>query len=118
MQVGYFTVKGNNCFDELISFVRREFKYGYQSEFNGGVLFYIEDYSMANVSDVLVVIRIQKVKSSDSACEVEIVAGGGADGYLAMTFGNEGRKIDRSYKKLSNFCSDMLFEHSELVSTN
>ena len=117
MKTGYFIVEGKECYFEIIEMLEQEVKCALIRKIAGGVLFFIEKFSLINTSDLLIVLRVQKHGSEDK-CEIEIVAGGGGDGFMSLTFGNERRKINGLVTLISDFCKSKRFMMSEPRSGN
>lgn len=117
MKIAYFAVQGLNAYSEVNSLLEKELKKGFKSKIIEGTLFYYEDYSMMNNSDLLVVTRLQKINNSENDCEVEIVAGGGGDGILSLTFGNEKRRLNKVLDLIEDFCKFKNYNISELTIT-
>lgn len=116
MKIGYFTVKGNDCFREISELLERELKKSYKTQIIDGFILFTEDFSMMNSSDLMTVVRIQKIEKDENRCEIEIVSGGGGDGLLSMTFGNERRRLNRILDLINDFCIHKKYSMSELVS--
>ncbi|MEP7377776.1 MAG: hypothetical protein ABI675_30530 [Chitinophagaceae bacterium] len=116
MKIGYFTVEGENCFYEISSLLEAEIKKNFKTEIVDGVIFFTEDFSFMNSSDLMTVVRIQKIKSDEKSCEVEIVSGGGGDGLLSLTFGNEKRRLSKIVDLLTDFCKYKKYYVSEFIS--
>jgi hypothetical protein len=64
----------------------------------------------------MTVVRIQKVKSNENKCEVEIVSGGGGNGFLSLTFGNEKRRLSKIVDQLTDFCKYKKYYVPEFIS--
>ena len=115
MKIGYFTVEGQDCFYEINNLLDHEINKSFKTEIIDGVIFFSEDFSLMNSSDIMTVVRIQKVKSSENHCEVEIVSGGGGDGILSMSFGNERRRLNKILDLITDFCNYKKYAISQLA---
>jgi len=104
MKIGYFTVEGKDCFYEISNLLEGEIKKSFKTEITEGVIFFAEDFSLMNNSDLLTVVRIQKIKSSENSWEVEMVSGGGGEGFPSLTFGNERRRLNKIVELINDFC--------------
>lgn len=116
MKIGYFTVKGHDCFYEINDLLERELIKSFKTEIVDGIIFFTEDFSMMNSSDLMTVVRVQKIEKDENHCEVEIVSGGGGDGFFSMTFGNERRRLNRILDLIHDFCIHRKYSMSDLVS--
>ena len=112
MKTGYFIVEGKECYYEIIEMLEEEIKCKLVRKIAGGALFFIEELSLINTSDLLIVLRVQKLGNEDS-CEIEIVAGGGGEGLFSFTFGNEKRRVNRMLKVIAHFCNVRHFRMTE-----
>lgn len=115
MKIGYFTIEGKDCYHGITNLLSRELNKSFKTEIIDGVIFFSEDFSMMNASDLMTVVRIQKLKSSGDNCEIEIVSGGGGDGILSMNFGNEKRRLNKILELITGFCSYKKYVFSELA---
>lgn len=113
MKIGYFTIEGKDCYYEITNLLSRELNKSFKTEIIDGVIFFSEDFSMINASDLMTVVRIQKLKSSGDNREIEIVSGG--DGILSMNFGNEKRRLNKILELVTGFCSYKKYVFSELA---
>jgi hypothetical protein len=100
MQLGYFYVKGNNCFDLVRELITKEFKEPYIKTIPDGNIYFVEDYSFLANSDLMIVISVEKAHNSNDACEIEVIAGGGGEGVFSINMGNEERRVDKIYQHL------------------
>lgn len=117
MQVGYFTVAGENCFERIKQYLQQEYKKGYAVSIPEGFLVFAENFSLATTSDLMVAIRVQQIKKSNDACEVEVVAGGGGIGLFSVRFGNEGRRVDKISNRIAEFCLNSNYKVSKFAGT-
>jgi hypothetical protein len=117
MQMAYFVITGNNSKSNVIEFVADQYPKSYRADIMGGSIFFIEDYSVLAHSDLLICIRIQDVPDKTAACEVEMVCGGGGEGIFSIKFGNEGRRIDKLFNKISDYCVQMNYSLSHVAAT-
>lgn len=117
MKASYLTIQGEDCYFELLDMFEREIKISFKSNIIDGVLLFAEDYSMMNSSDLMIVIRIQKINSKEDQCEIEIVSGGGGEGLFSLTFGNEKRRLNKFADLIYEFCQQRRYRASELVIT-
>lgn len=115
MKIGYFTVEGEDCFFEITDLVDREISRSFKSEIIDGVIFFIEEFSVMTNSNLMTVVRIQKLKNSEHHSEIEIVSGGGGDTLFAMTFGNERRRLNKILGMITDFCKHKKYKLSPLV---
>jgi len=104
MQIGNFTIIGENCFDATNSWVKKSFEVGHEKASPNFCSYYVEDYSMLTNSNLLMVITVEKIDTAINKCLVEMIAGGGAGGLLAVTWGNEKKRVAKFYKRLNEFC--------------
>lgn len=116
MKIGYFTVKGQGCIWEISEFLKRELRKSFKTEIVDGFIFFTEDFSMMNSSDLMTVVRVQKIEKDENRCEIEIVSGGGGDGFFSMTFGNERRRLNKILDLIHDFCAHRKYSMSELIS--
>jgi hypothetical protein len=103
MKTAYTIVQGQECYFEITEMLEREIKISFKSEIVDGVIFFTEDFSLVNTSNLLVVVRIQKINGKNDTCEVEVVSGGGGDGWLSFTFGNEKRRVNKVMGLIHDF---------------
>ena len=115
MEIAHFIVKGSNCFLSIVARLDSELQQCHKSEIINGYIFYIENFSLANSSDLMTAVRIQKRNNSDAECEIEVVAGGGGNGLLSLTWGNEKRRLNKVIDIIEVFCNFKKFELSEIV---
>ena len=116
MKIGYFTVEGHDCFYEISNLLEVETKKSFKTTIPDGVIFFMEDYSLINNSNLLTVVRIQKIKSSEDNCEIEIVSGGGGEGVFSLTFGNEKRRLNKIANLVEDFCRYQKYAISDFIS--
>ncbi len=116
MKIGYFTVQGHDCIYEISNLLEVEIRKSFKTTIIDGVIFYVEDYSLMNNSNLLTVVRIQKIRSSEDHCEIEIVSGGGGEGVFSLTFGNEKRKLNKIVDLIKDFCKYQKYVASDLIS--
>ena len=116
MKIGRYTVEGKSCCSEISNFLETGLKPEYKSNTSGGVLFFIEDYSLVNNSNLMIVVSVQKINNIEDHCVVEIVAGGGGEGLFAFTFGNEKRRVNKKTDLLYDFCEQKKYKisHDEI----
>lgn len=110
MKADLFTIHGENCFTLVKEFLEKETEFSLKRIITDGILFFIEDYSFINSSDLMIVVRLQKIDKSGNDCEVEIVCGGGGQGLFSWTLGNENRRLHKLSDLLSDFCSGKKFK--------
>lgn len=115
MKIGCFTVEGADCFYEINDLLDRELNKSFKTEIIDGVIFFIEEFSVMTSSNLMTVVRIQKLKSSEHHCEIEIVSGGGGDTVFAITLGNEKRRLNRILDRVTDFCKYKQYKTSPLV---
>jgi hypothetical protein len=113
MKVGRFTIQGEDCCFEIINFIETELKIDYKSSITDGNIFFTEDFSIMNSSDLMIVISVQKINNSENQCAIEIVAGGGGEGLFSFTFGNEKRRLNKASDLIYGFCQRNKFKISE-----
>jgi hypothetical protein len=116
MKIGYFTVDGHDCFYEIGNLLEFEIKKSFKTTIPDGVIFFMEDYSLMNNSNLLTVVRIQKIKSSENNCEIEIVSAGGGEGVFSLTFGNEKRRLNKIADLIEDFCRSQKYVVSDFIS--
>jgi hypothetical protein len=117
MQVGYFTVEGENCFNRIKEYLQQEYRNGYSVSIPEGFLVFTENYSLMTSSDLMISIRLQQVRQSNDACEIEVVAGGGGQGIFHFRFGNEGRRVDKISNRIAKFCFSLNYKISKFAGT-
>jgi hypothetical protein len=115
MQTGYFVIAGENCFEKICNFINYEYKVQYEKKLADGVLYCTEQFSMMANNDLLIVITVEKVENKNNECELEIIAGGGASGLFATTWGNEERRVHKFYNNMTGFCESMGYTISALA---
>lgn len=115
MRVGYFSVKGENCKDRVIDFIQNEFGKHYRSDIIQGSVFFLEDYSVMTNSDLMFCIKAQLSSTDPNICEIEVVCGGGGDGFFSIRLGNEGRRIDSVYRTVAEYCFPLEYAVSDLI---
>jgi hypothetical protein len=115
MQTGRFSVKGENCKDRLVDFIRNGYSNYYRTDITDGTLFFIEDYSAMTNSDLMFCIKLEISSVDKEICEVELICGGGGEGIFSWGFGNENRRINDIYKRVAEFCFHLDYLVSDLT---
>lgn len=115
MRASRFTIQGEDCYYEITDFINREIKVSYTSDVTNGILFFAEDFSLMNSSDLMIVLKLQKLKDKDDQCEIEIITGGGGQGVFSWTFGNEKRRLNKFNDLLYEFCGRKRYKVSDLI---
>ncbi|MCE3282805.1 MAG: hypothetical protein K0Q66_1542 [Chitinophagaceae bacterium] len=101
MRKGAVIVHGTGSFENLYEGLNSILSVGYQTRLNNGVLLFIDDHSLLNNSNVMTVILLEH---SGDDCRVEIISGGGGDGLLGWTLGNESRRVDKVMTIIDQVC--------------
>jgi len=114
METGYFTAKGDNCYNVLNDFIASEYGFIFKKQLQNGVLYCSEDYSLSANSNLMIVITVERI--ADNETLIEIIAGGGGRGMFNINVGNEDRRIANIYKRVIEFCNDLDYEISHLKS--
>ena len=115
MKGGYFIAKGNRCFTEICQMLEMNLNRHFRAEIIDGFIYFTENFSFANSSELMTVIRVQKINSNDNECEVEVISGGGATGLFSMSWGNENRRVNKALKLITEFCLSRQFEYSKIA---
>ncbi|HWB26660.1 MAG TPA: hypothetical protein VG738_14345 [Chitinophagaceae bacterium] len=115
MQIGYFVISGNNCFEPACSFIKYEYKIQYEKPLHSGILYCTEQFSVAANNDLLLVITVERVEDRDNEIQLEIIAGGGGSGMFNVTWGNEERRVHKFYNNMAGFCESAGYDISALA---
>jgi hypothetical protein len=118
MKAGYFIVKGTECYATICTMLNGKLDKHFKTEIIDGVIYFTEDFSHLNNSELMTVIRVQQVNSDVNECEIEIVSGGGAIGIFSQSFGNETRRVNKALKLITEFCLAKDFIYSKIAYKN
>lgn len=92
-----------------------ETKKSFKTQIIDGVIFFWEDFSYMNSSQLMIIARLQKINGSPDHCEVEIVTGGGGEGLFSITFGNEKRRMNKIVNLITDLCEHKDYKVSQMA---
>jgi hypothetical protein len=106
MRIQTFTITGNDLRKIILAFFDRFHGEGHISRYKNGMIVYTEHHSFMTNSNLLTAVRYDFEQADAGMVTIECIAGGGKEGWLSMSWGSEGRRIDKYREELAAHCGD------------